>query len=76
MPLWMPTSKTLVPFLSPRHLRRADLPQRIDYDGETVEEEEEEEEEVEEDDDRLWPTSIYPSVSSCVNVAPGRILTG
>ena len=69
----MPT-KTLVPFLSPRHLRRADLPQRIDHDGETVEEEEEEE--VEEDDDRLWPTSIYPSVSSYVHVAPGRILTG
>lgn len=68
----MPT-KTLVPFLSPRHLRRADLSQRIDYDGETVEEEEEE---VEEDDDRLWPTSIYPSVSSYVHVAPGRILTG
>ena len=69
----MPT-KTLVPFLSPRPLRRADLPQRIDYDGETVEEEEEGE--VEEDDDRLWPTSIYPSVSSYVHVAPGRILTG
>ena len=68
----MPT-KTLVPFLSPRHLRRADLPQTIDYDGETVEAEEEE---VEEDDDRLWPTSIYPSVSSYVHVAPGRILTG
>jgi hypothetical protein len=51
-----------------------------DLEGGEVEvdedEDEEQEEEEEEDDDRLWPVSSHPLVSSFVQVAPERRLTG